>query len=394
MSDFPPLQLPDINEIKQETQSSLSVQAVTQPLADPKLVAQAAEWTEQLLNVNADDFDEQRMRSTAVQQLGSKQSQATLHVNGMLENSISMLAKTEDGGTVAQGLIEVKNRCQDLDISDLQFDMNGFQRLLSMLPFMGNPFARFISRYQSAGSVITDITSSITNGQRELQNDNHILMSDKNEARQNTINLEKIIVIAQIVDAQLSDKLNNITDNSMKKFVQTELLFPLKQRIMDLQQQMLVNQQAVATFEILIRNNNELIRGVNRVITVTIPALKVAVTGAIGLARQRDVLKQTQEVNKFTANQLEHNARMLETQGAEIHKQASSTLLEMDQLRKAVSSLNNALEDIESYRINALPAMSANITELSSMLKESQGKIENMDRGNVSQTKLTFDLGE
>ena len=48
------------------------------------------------------------------------------------------------------------------------------------------------------------------------------------------------------------------------KFVTEEVLFPLRQRIMDMQQMIVVNQQGVMATEVVIRNNKELMRGVER----------------------------------------------------------------------------------------------------------------------------------
>ncbi len=73
--------------------------------------------------------------------------------------------------------------------------------------------------------------------------------------------------------------------------MQNDLLFPLRQRIQDLQQQLPVNQQGLLTTELVIRNNRELIRGVNRALNVTVYALQVAATSALALANQKIVLE-------------------------------------------------------------------------------------------------------
>src|SRR5690606_42135790 len=51
-------------------------------------------------------------------------------------------------------------------------------------------------------------------------------------------------------------------DDSRRSFMEEELLFPLRQRILDLQQQLAVSQQGILALEVVIRNNRELIRGV------------------------------------------------------------------------------------------------------------------------------------
>ena len=52
--------------------------------------------------------------------------------------------------------------------------------------------------------------------------------------------------------------------------------------------------------DLIIRNNVELMRGVDRAINVTVSALQVAVTLALALANQRIVLEKVQAVNETT----------------------------------------------------------------------------------------------
>ena len=69
--------------------------------------------------------------------------------------------------------------------------------------------------------------------------------------------------LAGKLEAELS------SDDPKYKFIQEELLFPLRQRTQDLQQQLVVNQQGFLAMEIIIRNNKELIRGVDRCLNVS-----------------------------------------------------------------------------------------------------------------------------
>ena len=75
------------------------------------------------------------------------------------------------------------------------------------------------------------------------------------------------------------------------RFITEEVLFPLRQRVMDLQQMLVVNQQGIMAIEVVIRNNKELIRGVDRARNVTVTALKISVTVASALYNQKIVLK-------------------------------------------------------------------------------------------------------
>ena len=91
-------------------------------------------------------------------------------------------------------------------------------------------------------------------------------------------------------------------DPEKVKFVTEEVLFPLRQRFMDMQQMIVVNQQGVMATEIVIRNNKELMRGVERAKNVTISALRISVMVAGALYNQKIVLKKIQMLNETTNN--------------------------------------------------------------------------------------------
>jgi uncharacterized protein YaaN involved in tellurite resistance len=157
---------------------------------------------------------------------------------------------------------------------------------------------------------------------------------------------------------------------------------------MDLQQQQAVAQQSVLTVEVIIRNNKELMRGVQRALNVTVNALSTAVTLALALENQRITLEKVKQVNQVTNDLIAGTAAKLRTQGVEIHKQAASTMLDMEVLKKAFQDIAAALDDIERFRSDALPAMHQSIQEMDTANLENSAKIDSLIRGRESQTKM------
>ena len=183
-----------------------------------------------------------------------------------------------------------------------------------------------------------------------------------------------------------------VSDDPRTVFIQEELLFPLRQRIQDLQQQLLVNQQGFLTIEMIVRNNKELIRGVNRAQNVTVSALQVAVTLALALANQRIVLEKVQAVTKTTEALIAGTAERLKTQGAEIHKQAAGTALDLDVLRQSFADIRAALDDVSRYRQEALPKMAENIVEMDRMAAESEQTIQRMEGAAASARDFPIEI--
>ena len=131
-----------------------------------------------------------------------------------------------------------------------------------------------------------------------------------------TKKLAKEIEMGIMMDEEISDALNkakvNNDDADRISFVfQEEILFPLRQRIMDMQQMIVVNQQGIIAIEVIRRNNKELIRGVDRAKNVTISALRTATIVASALYNQRIVLKKIDLLNKTTNDLISGTSKML-----------------------------------------------------------------------------------
>lgn len=146
-----------------------------------------------------------------------------------------------------------------------------------------------------------------------------------------------------------------------KQEVQNKILFPLKQKIMDFQQQILVHTQGEIALKTLINNNKELINSVDRTKSVTLNALNVAIITAQGLEQQERVLKAVQNINAQTSELIAHTGAKLKEQGNQIQKGAASAMLDMDKLKSAFNDVLSAMEDMQNFKVNALPKMQENI---------------------------------
>jgi uncharacterized protein YaaN involved in tellurite resistance len=259
---------------------------------------------------------------------------------------------------------------------------------------VGTPLKRYFSRYESAQTVINAVVQSLELGREQLKRDNITLGEDQKRLRELSKKLERAIAFARILDAKLSAKIElEIPASDPKhKFIAEELLFPLRQRIMDLQQQLAVAQQGVLAMEIIIRNNKELMRGVNRALNVTVNALQVAVTVALALNEQQIVLEKVQALSKTTTDLIGSTAARLKTQGVEIHKAASSTALDMETLKKAFADIRDAMEDVAQFRMKALPQMASNIKELDALAGEARKAIDKMEKGTKMSPVIPIEL--
>jgi uncharacterized protein YaaN involved in tellurite resistance len=365
---------------------------------DPKLDQQATAFVQAVLKINPEDpsnLDLRQQNVAAVEVLGHKSQQDAAHRSAMLKEPIRKLAaRGEDGGEVANALVSLKIKVEELDPGRYDFKAGWFSRTLGFLPGIGTPLKRFFSRFESAQTVIDAIIRALEEGKKVLQRDNVTLVQDQKAMRQLTHRLQQTIEMGMLIDQKFSYALDREvnSEDPRRRFIEDEIMFPLRQRIQDLQQQLAVNQQGVLAIEIIVRNNKELVKGVDRGINVTVNALNVAVTVALALANQKIVLDKIDAVNKTTNRLIAQTASQLRTQGAEIHKQASSTLLDMETLKKTFVDINAALDDISTFRKKALPQMANAILEMDNLTKATEAAIQRMEEGTKAEPVVSLDV--
>ncbi|RFA24338.1 hypothetical protein CAI21_22060 [Alkalilimnicola ehrlichii] len=359
------------------------------------LTAQANTITAQLLQIDHNDAQARRQARDSVETMSQKVQAQAVHKSAMLKEPIRKLSqRSDDGGPVANALMDLKTRVEELDPARFDLSPGWFSRLLGRLPFVGTPVKRYFTRYESASTVIDSIVASLHEGREQLKRDNITLQDDQADMRELSTKLKRAIELGRLIDAELSAKLENEIPNDDPRyaFIEEELLFPLRQRIQDLQQQLAVNQQGVLTTEIIIRNNKELIRGVNRATSVTVNALQIAVTLALALANQKIVLDKIEAVNETTDNLIAGNARQLREQGTAIHQRAASSQLSMETLQTAFADINTALEDISRFRREALPTMAQNIAELDELAQRTEASISRIDQARQSSAAIEIEV--
>lgn len=357
----------------------------------------AAEYVDRLIQVGLDDLEKQKQNQASVEQMGHEVQIETAKRLQLLQTPLKQLSKTgEEGGSVATELVNLKMEVEKLDPSTLNLEAGWFSRTIGMIPGIGTPMKRYFTKFESAQEVIDAILNSLKNGRDELARDNITLGEDQKFLHASALNLKKLSLLGQKMDEKLTYKASRefAERPQEKKFIEEGLLFPLRQKIMDFQQQLAVVQQGMISIDLIQRNNKELIRGVDRSMNVTVNALQVAATVAMALNNQKIVMDKISMINKTTDSLIAGTARQLKTQGVEIQKQAASTQLDITNLKNAFQDIAIALNDISDFRQQALPQMAESILEMDKLTGEIQTKIEESQKSKAMEATIDIKLEE
>ncbi len=368
---------------------------VPEPDVSAELQERALAVAEKLVTFDPDDQDARVTTVDAVEGMGRDLQRRAATRSRMLQAPLRDLAReSEEGGPVAKSLSDLRIEIQKLDPTSLNLEPGTFNRLLGRIPGVGTPLQRYFMQFETSQGVIDAIIRSLESGRDQLKRDNVTLNEDQKSMRELTLTITEQVALAQALDAAINAKLGQEVgpDDPRRTFIEEELLFVLRQRTMDLQQQLAVNQQGVLATALIVRNNRELIRGVDRALDVTISALEVAVSVAMAVAHQKVVLDKVEALNRTTSDMIAGTAARLKTQGSQIHQQASSTMLDMDALKSAFRDINIALDEISRYRREALPEMASNIVEMDKLTSEAEKTIEKYERGSATTGALDLEV--
>lgn len=348
---------------------------------DASLDAQAEAFVETLLD--GGDAEAQARQRRAVDELGLELQQQAAHQSAMLQTPLRQLAHHGDeGGPVAKALVDLRGRMQSLDPARHNLASGPLDRLLARLPGAGSRLQRYFRKFETAQQALDAIIADLEGGRDMLRRDNLTLDDDQQALRETLAKLTHQIALGRRIDDRLQVAIaRHDGDDPQRRFLEEELLFPLRQRIVDLQQQLAVSQQGVLALEVIIRNNRELMRGVDRAINVTVSALTVAVTVALALANQRLVLDRVESLNATTSEMIGGTARALRQQGVDIQQRASSAMLDMQALEEAFGEVIGAIDDLSRYRQEALPRLDDQIDRLATLAGRGGQAIDRLARG-------------
>ena len=312
--------------------------------------------------------------------------------NRLLRSPVKALQEggLSEGGKVGKTLLELRRTVEDLDPSQA----TGVKKVLGMIPF-GDKVTDYFRKYQSAQSHLDGILQALRQGQDELQRDNVALNLDKQNLWDSMGRLNQYVYIAERLDAKMAAQIAtlDVTDPEKATALKQDVLFYVRQKHQDLLTQLAVSIQNYLAIDITIKNNIELVKGVDRASTTTVSALRTAVIVAQALGNQKLVLDQITALNTTTSGLIQSTSEMLRDNSVRIQEQAASATIGIEQLQAAFSNIYQTMDAIDTFKVQALDNMAATIGTLETEVAKSRTYLERANRVNPNVQMGSLDLG-
>ena len=369
----------DVDEIKKDVETSLKDEE--EKLENSNIKNQAQDNATAIFDADLNNPQEREKILQPLDNFGLADMSKSASHNEMLSTRLSDLTKGgKEADNIGEKLLELDQQMKDLDPSKVDFAKKG------MLGNLVNPVKKYFAKYEKAEVSISHIIESLERSGKVLQNDNITLLSEENYLREVTNKLLADIELGKQMDESIEAQIQNAELQGVSEekiaFVREEILFPLRQRVMDMQQMIVVNQQGIVSLNVIRRNNKELIRGVKRAQNVTVSALRTGVMVASALYNQKIVMDKINILNKTTENIIESTSHMLKEQGSEIQKHSAETMISPEVLKASFSEALQAIEDVSTYKQQALPKMKETINVFSDLADEGQRVVDKIETSN------------
>src|SRR4051794_20452608 len=312
--------------------------------------------------------------------------------NRLLQAPVKELREGGVSGTsqISRSLMDLRKTVEGLDPSEASIG----KKLLGLIPF-GDSMTDYFRRYESSQKQIDAIVRALYNGQDELRKDNAALNLEKQHLWDTMARLHQYIYVAESLDTRLSATIAQLdaTDPERAKALRQDVLFYVRQKHQDLLTQLAVSIQGYLAIDIIIKNNLELIKGVDRATTTTVSALRTAVIVAQALNNQKLVLDQITALNTTTSGLIASTSRMLKEQSAGIQEQAAQATVGLPQLQQAFSDIYATMDSIDTFKVQALDSMAATVGVLQNEVAKSQEYLERVQKRDERLASGTLDLG-
>ncbi|MFJ9827594.1 toxic anion resistance protein [Streptomyces sp. NPDC101160] len=295
--------------------------------------------------------------------------------NRMLDRTVRSLGSAGGDATtrVGDSLVELRRTIEDLDPRDTP--AKGMRSLLSKLPG-GNRLRDHIARYASSQDTVNRILDALKGGQDELRRDNAALQTERARLWETMGRLQEYAVLTEALDAAVEQRLAGTADPVQADALRADVLFPVRQKHQDLLTQLAVCAQGYLAMDVVRRNNDELIKGVDRAATTTVTALRIAVMLASALDHQKKVVEQVTALRGTTEQLIQGNAAALAGQTGDIQRLAAEPAVGLETVRTAFQQIYSTLDAIDTYKVRATESMAQTVDALSTELRTASTYLE------------------
>ena len=271
-----------------------------------------------------------------------------------------------------------------------QGDLFSATKILGIPVPFGNKLASYLRRYESADSQLANLHTQIVQAKDEIAKDVAALSVARQQLWASLEKLEGASVFIRSLDEGLSQAIGAMkhTEPDRARALEQEVLYYVRQNLGDVQAAQALAINAYNVMSELRKTGRETMNGCDRVSTLGMAALSVAVTLARATGNQIKTQQMLNGVKSDINNLISATGDALNAHVDATAKFASEPLLGVQQLQSMFDKTFNAMDKMDKYRSEALSTMQTNNQMIREQLLKAQERIQ-QDRSAHTRAAIT-----
>jgi uncharacterized protein YaaN involved in tellurite resistance len=190
--------------------------------------------------------------------------------------------------------------------------------------------------------------------------------------------LKAVDIFVDRLDQTLTDAVAKVkpTDPARAKAIEQEVLFYARQASMDVKTQIVVCINGYKMLEGLRKTGRELHNGCDRMATIGMSSLSIAVTLARAQGYQMKVMDALKEGSKAIEGLLQSTAKMFGEHVDRVAEFQANPLIGVQTLKASFDTVFAALDKMDDFRSKSIETMGANIAMLKGVLAEGEARMK------------------
>jgi uncharacterized protein YaaN involved in tellurite resistance len=275
-----------------------------------------------------------------------------------------------------QVINEMRGLFEDLDPGK-EGDLFTPNKLLGMIPF-GNRLQAYLRRFDSASGSIQKLMENLYGVEDQLARDDQELFATMNKLLDAMTKLKAVDLFIDHLDKALTDRVAQLkaTEPARAKAIEQEVLFYARQASMDVKTQILVCINGYKMLEGLRKTGRELHNGCDRMATIGMSSLTIAVTLARAQGYQMKVMDALRKSSAAIEGLMVSTSKMFGEHVDRVTEFESNPLIGVQALKSSFDTVFAGLDKLDEFRSKSIEAMGTNIEMMKGLLAEGEKRMQ------------------
>lgn len=272
--------------------------------------------------------------------------------------------KLDQLSSVSQVLNIFRDTVEYLDPQN-QTNLLGVRKLWGVFP-IGSNLESYFQKFKGSQDRLNAVIQQLLLCQDEIRKDMAAIDLLQSNLSESIKELKIYVYFAKGLDGSIQARWDEITggNGETARKLAEEHVYYLRQKLEDLLSQLAVTTQGYMALILVRKNNLDLIQAIERAVSTTISALRVAILVAKELTQQKLMLDRVAGLNQIAGETISSISKSVKDDVSELRRGVKGSSREMEKLTGAFEEIYESIKTIEALETDTVDQLRGKFPEL------------------------------